>query len=82
MLGDIDLARHIVRTDFRCTRELQEVLYLLKGQLPQQLFDAYAHGTASAIASIGSALSNKVLAEYPELEDEIDASIAKYARYL
>ena len=82
MLGDIELARHLVRVDFRCARELQDTLQLLQRHLPIQAFEAYANGIAVAIASIGGALSNRAIAEYPELENEIDASVVKYDRYL
>lgn len=82
MLGDIDLARHLLRVDFRCARELQDTLQLLKDQLPTQAFQVYADDIASAMAGIGRALSNRAIAEYPELEGEIDACLAKYTRYL
>jgi len=81
-LKDIDLARHLLRVDFRCTRDLQDALQLLKEQLPEPAFRAYAEPIAAAIAAVGNALSNRVIAEHPELEQEIDASLATYGRIL
>jgi hypothetical protein len=79
---DIDLARHIVRVNFRCSRELQDLMHLLKEQLPEIEYKKHAHGIAAAIAAIGDALTNKAIAAHPKLEREIEASIAKFDRYL
>lgn len=79
---DIDLARHIVRVNFRCSRELQDLMQLLKQQLPEAEYKVQARGIATAIASMGDALMNRAVAARPELEREIEASMAKFDRYL
>jgi hypothetical protein len=79
---DINLARHVVRVNFRCSRELQELMQLLKQELPEAEYEDYARAIASGIAAIGDALINKAVQSYPELEREIEASMAKFDRYL
>lgn len=79
---DIELARHVVRVNFRCSRELQDLMQLLKKRLPKQEYTAYAREIAGTIAAMGDALTEKVVASNPELKREIERSLAKYDRYL
>ena len=79
---DIELARHVIRTNFRCSRELQDLMYLLKQQLPETEYKVHAHSIASVIAAMGQALMDKAILGHPELNQEIEQSLAKYDRYL
>ncbi len=79
---DKDIARHLIRANFRCSRELQEVMSLLKGQLTQDAYVSVAHKIAAAIAAVGDALTNTALAEHPDLEAEVESGLARYDRYL
>ncbi|RTL47744.1 MAG: hypothetical protein EKK40_18870 [Bradyrhizobiaceae bacterium] len=79
---DKDVARHMIRAGFRCSRELQDVMLLLKGQMPEDAYAPAAHRIAAAMAAVGDALTATALAAHPELEAEIESSLARYDRYL
>jgi len=78
---DIDLARQMVRADFRASRELETVLRTLKANCPEDEYRDLARGIAAAIDGIGTALTRKAIEAHPELEAEIDASIREHGRY-
>lgn len=77
-----DLARHLIRTAFGTARELRILLTMLKQHLGEQEYKSYALGIAGAIDAINVALIDPTLTTYPELKDEIEASLEKYDRYL
>jgi hypothetical protein len=79
---DIEVARHVVRAVFRSSRELQELLELLKGHCSEEEYTEFALAIAASIASAHLEVMNRVLAVHPNLEQEIDAAIKKYHRYL
>lgn len=79
---DIEVARHVVRAGFRSARELDSLLSLLKMHCGAEEYAVYAKAIARAVASIHLEVMNKAIAAYPELEGEIEASIARYERYL
>lgn len=79
---DINVARHVVRACFRSSQELENLLSLLKGHCSADEYTKYAKAIASAIASIHLEVMNRVIAAYPQLESEIEVSIAKHGRYL
>jgi hypothetical protein len=79
---NIDLARHVARAAFRSSRELAELVPFLKARLGADEYSAYAKTIGSAVAAIQVDLMNKLVADHPGLEAEIEASIAKYGRYL
>lgn len=79
---NVDLARHTVRAAFRIGRELQDVMALLKQHLPEDQYRGYAADIAGAVHAANVALLDRPLAARPELAAEIDASIARYGRYL
>ena len=81
MIMDIDLARDLVRSSFRISADLQALLPTIKARCSEEEYRDLALGVARAIDSIGVALINKALAAYPELEQEIEATIAKDGRY-
>jgi hypothetical protein len=78
---DIDLARQMVRADFRASRELGTLLRTLKANCSEGEYRDLALGVAAAIDGINTALTRKAIASHPELEAEIDASIREYGRY-
>ncbi len=79
---DIDLARHVARAAFRSSRELSDLIPFLKDHLDTEEYQPYAKAIASAVAAIHLDLMNKLFADHPGLEAEVEASIEKYGRYL
>lgn len=79
---DVDLARHVARAAFRSSRELGDLVPFLKERLSADEYPDYARSIASAIAAIHLDLVNKLIADHPGLEGEIEASIATHGRYL
>lgn len=77
-----DLARHLLRTAFRTSRELDDVLSLLRRHLPEGEYRGYAVAIASAVHTINKALLDKPLADKPALRAEIEESLALYDRFL
>jgi len=78
---NVDIARHIVGAA-RSSRELAELVPFLKDHLSADEHAAYSKAIGSAVAAIQLDVMNKVLADDPGLESEIEASVAKYGRYL
>jgi hypothetical protein len=76
------LARHIARAAFRASREIGDLMPFLKQHLPEHEYLHYAHAIATAVAAIQLELLNKLAADHPGVQAEIEASIAKYDRYL
>jgi hypothetical protein len=79
---DIDLARHLARTSFRTTRDVQGTLALLKLQLPDAEYRDCARDIAGAVHAINTALLARAISAQPSLQAEIDASIDRYDRFL
>ena len=79
---NIDIARHIARAVFRSSRELTELIPFLKDHLSAEEHAAYSKAIGSAVAAIQLDVMNKLLADHPALESEIEANLAKYGRYL
>jgi hypothetical protein len=77
-----DLARHVIRTAFRTTRELSTLLGLLKQHVSEEEYRRYARGIASAIDAANVALLDPTYASHPEVREEVEASIDKYDRFL
>ena len=73
---DKEVAREIVRAAFRSGAELQKLLRLLKERCSPEDYKDYAKQVNMAIDDIDSALLDKVLAQFPELQDEIIAQQA------
>jgi hypothetical protein len=79
---DINLARHVVRASFRSGRELEGLLGVLKEHCSASEYKTYATAIATAVASIHLEIVNRITSGHPGLEDEIEATISKYGRYL
>lgn len=78
---DRDLSRHVVKATFRSARELQDLLPLLKKRASAEEYQEYLRAIAAVIAEGRQQLLNRVFAEYPDLEAEVDASIQATGRY-
>ena len=79
---EIDVARHVVRAVFRCGRELEELLHLLKAHCEPEEYKINAHGIATAIHTMHVEVMERAFQAHPGLEQEVEASIAKFGRYL
>jgi hypothetical protein len=78
---NVDLARDMIKTAFRSSSELQEFLGVLKQRCGPEEYKDYSRGIATAIDAIGVALINKALAAHPELNAEVEATIARHGQY-
>lgn len=78
---DIDLARQMVRVDFKVSRDLQSILKALKAGCSPEEYHELARGIAAAVDGVGTALIRKAIAAHPELEAEIDSSIKEHGSY-
>jgi hypothetical protein len=74
---DKDVARQVIRVAFRCAGELQGLLEPLKERCSPDEYRGYARGIASAIDGISVALTNKILAQHPDLAGEIEANLER-----
>ncbi len=79
---DIDLARHAMQVAFQTARELQDLMGLLKAQCSAEEYKKHALAIATAIDATNVALIHPALASHPELEDELEAKLAKYQRFI
>jgi hypothetical protein len=82
LIVDIDVARHVIRIAFRASGELQSLFSLLKAHCNPDEYESFAKAIATAIASINLEVMDRAIATHPDLESEIEASIAKHERYL
>jgi hypothetical protein len=78
---DIELARDVLRGAFSSARELQKLLPLLKQRCEPDEYQTYAKAIAAVLAEISLEVVNKVLAAYPALEAEVEASLARSQDY-
>ncbi len=79
---DRDVARHVIRTSFQATRELISLLTLLKEHAPADEYRDYARRIAHAIHTVNGALLDPTYAAHPGLQEEVEASVEKYDRFL
>ncbi|SEJ17140.1 hypothetical protein SAMN05428950_1011347 [Sphingomonas sp. OV641] len=75
---DRDLARIVIGSAFRASRELTELVPLLKEHDDQS--EDLRLGLASAIAEIGQAVLNPLFEAFPDMEAETDNLIERYGR--
>jgi hypothetical protein len=57
------------------------MLPLLRERCEPEEYQVYAKGIASVLAEMSLAVTNKVIAEHPELEVEVEASLATSGTY-
>jgi hypothetical protein len=79
---DIDLARHVVRSGLLAGRDLEGLLAPLKAGCSDAEYREHARAIADAIHHVNAATIGRAIATYPELEAEVEASVAKYGVYL
>jgi hypothetical protein len=79
---DINVARHVIRAAFRSGRELEGLLGLLKEHCSANEYKTYVTAIATAVASIQLEIVNRIASSHPALEEEIEALVSKYGRYL
>jgi hypothetical protein len=79
---NIELAREVVRTCFRCGRELEDLMHLLKEHCVEAEYVNYARGIATAIYNVHTEVAERALGSYPELKKEIDEKVEKYGRFI
>jgi len=77
-----DIARHVLRAAFRSAAELQQVLPLLKENCTAKEYDEFRTGIATAIATVGDEVTNRILAANPGLSKEVDEEMKRYGRLL
>jgi hypothetical protein len=78
---DKNLARDVLRTTFQSNAVLQDLLPALKAGCGKEEYRTYAKAIAAVIAESGLQIMNRIFAEHPELEAEVDAAITKAGRY-
>jgi hypothetical protein len=78
---DLDVARQVVRATFRSSTSLTDLLPVLKAHCPPEEYQAFARAIAAVVGEAGLQLLNRVFAEHPELEAEVDEAIARDGRY-
>jgi hypothetical protein len=79
---DIDMAREVVRAAFRSSSELERLLGPLKERCNPNEYRGYARAVAAAVDAIGVQLIKRATAAYPELNSEIETSIAHHGRFV
>ena len=79
---DINVARHVLRTAFRSSGELQQLLPVLQKSCAADQYQAYAKAIAAVLAEITLELTNRVVAEHPVLEAEVEAHFTEHGRFL
>ena len=75
-----ELAWEIVRVAFRSSRELQDLLALLKDRASADAYQVYAPRIARAIDAINDALLNPATSAYPNLANRIEAELDAHGR--
>jgi len=69
-----------VRTAFRCGRELQQLLAVLKADCDPHEYRAFSVGIARAIDTINVELIDRSIARHPELRSRLEAELARDGR--
>ncbi len=77
---DKDLAKHIATVAYKMQSPLQELLPVIKEHCSPQEYTSYLKATAKVMATINMEITNKIFAQYPEIETEFDRKIKKYGR--
>ena len=78
---NIDTARLVLQAAIRSAGELQQLLPMLKERCPPEEYKIYLKAIATVLAEVSLKVTNRVVAEHPELEAEVEASIARNGRY-
>jgi hypothetical protein len=78
---DRDISRQVIRATLRSSGELTALLPVLKAHCAPDEYQVFSRAIAAVVAECGQQLLNRVFAEHPELEAEVDAAIAMTGRY-
>jgi len=78
---DISLARTVLRGAFRSADELQQLLPKLKEGCDADEYASYSKAIATAVAEIALEVTNRVITDHPDLEAEVEESIARTGTY-
>ena len=78
---DRSLARILVSVGFRSSRELNDLLHLLKAQCGDDEYQRLKAPIASAIAEVTAATFEPAFAAHPDLRREVDDQINKCGRF-
>ena len=77
-----ELALHIARTALCASRELGDLVPLMRAYLDEDEFDDYAKAVGAVLASVHIELMGRLFADHPGLETEIEKSVVTYDRLL
>ena len=76
---DEDFARHIVKTTFRSSSMLADLVPLITEHCEdKELAEKLKKALTNMIASASMEINNEIFNLYPELEQEIEISLKKY----
>lgn len=75
---DKNIARHVAKVALRCCDELNILVSFVEHHGDEAQSKAFANGVACATEAIRREVIRRMYAKYPELEQEIDASIKTY----
>ena len=76
---DEDFARHIVKTTFRSSSMLADLVPLITEHCEDtELAEKLKKSLATIIADASLEINNEIFSLYPELEQEIESSLKKY----
>jgi hypothetical protein len=78
---DISLARGLLAAKFRSAAELQSMLPALKGGCTAAEYDLYLRAIAAVIAEMSLQITNRLRAEHPELDLEVQAAVDRDGKY-
>jgi hypothetical protein len=73
-------AWRMIQTAFKCGRELQGLLQILKKELSVDEYKLFAVGIATAVDTINVQLIDRALKVHPELRAKIEADLANSGR--
>lgn len=79
---DKALAQHVAATAFKSAAQLSDMIPILKAHCDEVEFATLARAIATANATIHTEIGNRIYAQYPELEQELEAKIRKYGRLI
>ncbi len=75
---DRDLAKHVVTVSIKTASRLGDLVPLLKEHMPPQEYEIHAKAIARAVYAIGHEITDRIFAEHPDLDREIEAQIKKF----
>jgi hypothetical protein len=80
MQMDKDTAWRVIQVGFKCGRDLQELLQLLKARSDASEYKQFATGIATVVDTINVQLIDRALKNHPELKKKIESDLAKAGR--